>query len=326
MWYGGSGDPVYGLYQIGYAYSPDGIHWTKYTDNPVLTTGPDSSWDNGSPEGPTVVMVNDTLKMWYAGLDTIANGQTTDFEVNIGYAWSLDGVNWTKHPDNPVLTTGGWGSWDDVVIQDAEVLIIEGVYHIWYTGFPEWPEEDGGIPGMSQIGHAYSEDGVHWTKDTNNPVVPNGAPGTWDAAVTMAPAVIWDGDTLRMWYTGIDTVDLPEWPEPFYWDIGSATSPLNTATVTEWPFQLPADFSLFQNYPNPFNSSTTINYQLPKATTVKISIYNIAGKLVETLENEYKNAGFHSVVWDVNTISSGLYFYRIEAGEYADTKKCVILK
>jgi hypothetical protein len=85
-------------------------------------------------------------------------------------------------------------------------------------------------------------------------------------------------------------------------------------------------FGLHQNYPNPFNTHTTITYELNKNAHVLIKIYNIFGQLVETVVNDYKTAGYHSVLWNASNISSGLYFYRIEAGEYTETKKCLILK
>jgi flagellar hook assembly protein FlgD len=59
---------------------------------------------------------------------------------------------------------------------------------------------------------------------------------------------------------------------------------------------------------------------------VSISIYNAVGQLVESLVNKNQKAGSHSVIWDASSISSGLYFYRIEAGEYAESKKCLLLK
>lgn len=90
----------------------------------------------------------------------------------------------------------------------------------------------------------------------------------------------------------------------------------------------PKDFKLFQNFPNPFNPRTTFSYQMPKSAMVKLSIQNITGQTVKTLVNEHQNAGFHSVQWDVpqSGISSGLYFYRLNAGEYSATKNCLILR
>ena len=90
--------------------------------------------------------------------------------------------------------------------------------------------------------------------------------------------------------------------------------------------QIPKKAYIEQNYPNPFNPNTTISYSLPKSAMVSLSIYNITGQLVETLVNERKNAGFYSVQWNAGNVGSGLYFYRIEAGEYKETRKCLILK
>ena len=89
---------------------------------------------------------------------------------------------------------------------------------------------------------------------------------------------------------------------------------------------IPKEFGLKQNYPNPFNPVTTISYQLPKSIFVNISIYNISGQLVETLLKEHKSSGYYSVKWNATGVGSGVYFYRIEAGEYTKTKKCLILK
>ncbi len=91
-------------------------------------------------------------------------------------------------------------------------------------------------------------------------------------------------------------------------------------------YLLPKTYTLFQNYPNPFNPTTTISYQLPQSELVNVSIYNVAGQLVETLVSEHKNVGYHSVIWNASGIASGLYFYRINAGEYTEIKKCMILK
>ncbi len=88
----------------------------------------------------------------------------------------------------------------------------------------------------------------------------------------------------------------------------------------------PEKFKLNQNYPNPFNPTTTISYQLPESSHINLSIYNINGYLIDTLVNGYRNAGYYSVEWDARGLSSGVYFYRINAGEYSSVRKCAILK
>ncbi len=89
---------------------------------------------------------------------------------------------------------------------------------------------------------------------------------------------------------------------------------------------LPRRFSLLQNYPNPFNASTRIQYSLPEATHVIVDIYDILGRKLETLIDQAQPAGYHQVVWYADDKSSGLYFYRIQAGDFAETRKMVLLK
>ncbi len=95
--------------------------------------------------------------------------------------------------------------------------------------------------------------------------------------------------------------------------------------------RIPNDYSLVQNYPNPFNSNTTISYTLPSAVKVTIKVYNLAGEEIKTLCNQMQNAGHNSVMWDGTnhsgqTVSSGVYFYRLEADNKIIIKKMTFLK
>jgi len=92
----------------------------------------------------------------------------------------------------------------------------------------------------------------------------------------------------------------------------------------------PSVFRLYQNHPNPFNPSTQIRYQLSISSHVKIAVYNTMGKIVKTLANEYQTAGFRSVKWDGKNnnkqkVSTGVYFYSIQSGEFSSTKKMILL-
>ena len=88
---------------------------------------------------------------------------------------------------------------------------------------------------------------------------------------------------------------------------------------------IPSEFALSQNYPNPFNPSTTIEMALPVASNWTLLIYNITGQKVTELTG-YAEAGVHDIVWDANDQASGIYFYKIIAGDFKDTKKMVLLK
>jgi hypothetical protein len=114
----------------------------------------------------------------------------------------------------------------------------------------------------------------------------------------------------------------PEGSNP---DIGAYENDWPTA-VEKRQVLLPAQFSLEQNYPNPFNNATMINYQLPKISHVDLSIYNLIGQKVATLVSERKQAGQYQVVWNANGFSSGIYYYRLEAGGFTKVKKCLLLR
>ena len=89
---------------------------------------------------------------------------------------------------------------------------------------------------------------------------------------------------------------------------------------------LPKSFDLSQNFPNPFNPSTIISYSLPSSSDVKLIIYNSIGQAIKVLENGFKNAGNYSVNFNASDIPSGIYFYKLEAGQFSQIKKMILLK
>jgi hypothetical protein len=90
--------------------------------------------------------------------------------------------------------------------------------------------------------------------------------------------------------------------------------------------QLPRTFLLLQNYPNPFNPTTTIRYALPGRVHVTLSIFNTLGQEVATLVNESEEAGYHEIKFDGTNLASGMYFYRIQAGSFLQTKELLLLR
>lgn len=85
-------------------------------------------------------------------------------------------------------------------------------------------------------------------------------------------------------------------------------------------------YNLIQNYPNPFNPSTTIEYEIPRSTLVKIELYDITGRLIRVLKNEFQMAGNHSFDFNGSDLSSGIYVYRISTSDFVDSKKMVLIK
>ena len=89
---------------------------------------------------------------------------------------------------------------------------------------------------------------------------------------------------------------------------------------------IPEKFTLYQNYPNPFNPATTIKYSIPKASFVTLKVYDILGREINTLVNKEQKVGVYKIQFNSNKLSSGVYFYKITAGNFVNTKKFIILK
>ncbi len=149
------------------------------------------------------------------------------------------------------------------------------------------------------------------------------------------------------WETGIEVLDISDRQNPHYVDgyylpdvedvhvsgdiiYAAATYSLEilrfTPTGIEDIDNTPSSFSLSQNYPNPFNAQTTISYALPKAGQVSLTVYNVMGQKVATLADGIQQAGEHRIIWDATNTPSGIYFYRLKAGEMSMTEKCILLK
>ena len=110
---------------------------------------------------------------------------------------------------------------------------------------------------------------------------------------------------------------------PLVWD--SASVNISVTSVGGNPLN-PAGFKLYDNYPNPFNPSTTIRYSIPEASFTALKIYNALGKEVAALVNETKSAGTYEVEFNALDLTSGIYFYTIQAGSFKETKKMILLK
>ena len=99
----------------------------------------------------------------------------------------------------------------------------------------------------------------------------------------------------------------------------------NLTTVNETN-DIVRNFQLQQNYPNPFNPTTTIKYQIPELSFVTIKVYDVLGNKIATLVNEEKPTGSYEVEFDAIGLPSGIYFYRLQAYDFTQTKKMLLLK
>jgi len=114
-------------------------------------------------------------------------------------------------------------------------------------------------------------------------------------------------------------------------DAGELTVPSVESFTLALKVVVPATFTLHQNFPNPFNPITTLRYDLPKDNFVMLTVYDMLGREIAQLVNSNQQAGFKSVQWDATDsmgrpVSAGVYLYQIQAGEYVQTKKMVLLK
>jgi photosystem II stability/assembly factor-like uncharacterized protein len=154
--------------------------------------------------------------------------------------------------------------------------------------------------------------GLFTSRDAGETWIGHGLIRTFNAIAVDPSYGIFAGTTDGMWHST---------------DEGQTWFPANQGLteIEERVNGTPQSFALVQNFPNPFNPTTTIRYALPKPAHVSMMVYNSLGQGVSTLVEEYKEAGYYQVQWSAD-VPSGVYFYRLQAGEYVGAKKMLLLK
>jgi hypothetical protein len=255
--------------------------------------------------------------------------------------------NWTVI-DNPMLN----GNPDAIffITQNWNPSGGSGVYNnsptgVWYDG-SNWAIFNQDIAPMPEGAdfnvfiHSGSDDFVHtatvanissnWTV-IDNPVL-NGNPDAiffitqnWNPS---GGSGVYNNSPTGVWYDGsnwaIFNQDIAPMPEGADFNIYLAND--GVTGVEDRNDVVVERFRLEQNYPNPFNPSTTITYQVPENSFVSIKVYDVLGKEVTSLINEEKSVGSYEVEFDATSLPSGIYFYRLQAGNYTTTKKMILLK
>lgn len=316
MWYiGGTSE---GVFSIGLATSPDGVHWTKYPGNPVLrVTEP---WEGTVMEAFTVLKTKEGYKIWYGGNDLSRD------KAAIGYATSPDGIHWVKHPGNPIFTPDTPNRWDGYSVSDPDVVYHDGLYHMWYKG---WRKKG----GNAWIGHATSFDGINWQRNPENPVLlTSSLPGGWDNYEVYRPRVI-IGEFLesgpyftidRMWFSGRNyslraqiglAYQLRRSPQekrirPRFQDINQDEMQL-----------------LIDHQPE---GNQLISYFSPWLSKIKLTVYSAEGRVVRDLVSEYQLPGYYEAIWDGRdnrgrAVRPGLYFIEL-ASDYAIISRQIVIK
>ncbi len=299
------------------------VNWVKYENNPIINVGTTGSWDSRASGPTSVIYHNGIYEAWLYGTDNTGRGQ-------IGYATSIDGIEWTKYQNNPVVVPGSQGQWDDTNTDHACVLFMDGLYKMWYMG------EDGSSARIGyatstgdgteedakyfRIGYATSPDGKIWSKFEHSPVLDIGAAGSWDSLGVVASAAMYD-TTLKiykMWYGGLDGSN---------GRTGYATSDPVSNLHYESAKIISQYFELHQNYPNPFNPNTIITFTISISKDIKLAVYDILGNEVTVLLDGFKNKGTYSVPFSADDLSSGIYFYTLQiGGKKIISKKMLLVK
>ncbi|OQX92223.1 MAG: hypothetical protein B6D58_04115, partial [candidate division Zixibacteria bacterium 4484_95] len=260
--------------------------------------------------------------------------------------------NWVGDYDTPGSAMGVFVSGDYAYVadyySDLKIIDISDPAQPNWVGYYDTPGQTRGV--FISGDYAYVADGFSGLQiiDISDPAQTSWVGGydtpgyAWGAFVSGHYAYVADRDS------GLQIIDISDPAEPSW--VGGYDTPGSARGVfvsgdyayvadeysliilrfvqthVDQPDDIPHRFSLSQNYPNPFNTSTTIQYNLPIASDLTIDIYDILGRKVETLVSLKKPAGSHAIIWDAKDIPSGIYFYKIQAGNYSQSKKCVILK
>ena len=394
------------------------VKFTPSTNNPILTPGPKGSWDENIRERGWVMYENGMYHMWYGGW----RGEYLHSEaklVKLGYAYSTDGINWTKYAGNPIYTE----TWveDMTVIKDGNTYFMYaedeksedgngttidlytstdrinwtrqrtvlapdgsgwekgdvGTPTVWKEGSAWFMLYEGLVDGIAgHVGLATSSDGMNWTRYLNNPVLANPIHPSLDIAIDSIIKINgvyhayghYDTGGYR-WVGGLFTsTNLTEWNmysgnpiagnSPVIVDVGdnkyrlyAVTTNANgeqnhtvafsngivnppTDVVSATPAQ-PQGFVLQPNYPNPFrvaaNAETRIVYQLQERAFVTLTIYDLLGRQINALVAQRREAGTYEARWDGrdangNLLPSGTYLYMLRAGEFKASRKLLLVK
>lgn len=185
MWYTGQSGGQRS--SIGYARSPDGIHWQRMSPEPVLR--PELPWEKVAVMCPHVIWDEafGLYRMWYSGGE--------QYEPNaIGYAESPDGLRWTKYAENPIFTPNPASAWEQDRVAGAQVVRFKDWHYMFYIGFSDIDH--------AQIGIARSRDGVtNWERHPENPVIRPDR-GSFDEDACYKPYALFDGCRWLLWYNG----------------------------------------------------------------------------------------------------------------------------
>ena len=189
----------------------------------------------------------------------------------------------------------------------------------------------GGITGFDGIGSGSNYSGLYENNIDEDPLFIDSESN--DYRLSVSSLCIGAGiDSLEIfgtWYF-CPIFDLEGNPRPylpgFMPDMGAYESPLSVSGIQDYLSMVPKEYTLQQNFPNPFNPTTTIRYKIPARGFVTLKVYDVLGNEIATLVDEEKQAGSYGVEFNASTLSSSVYLYQLQAGDFVQTKKMLLLK
>ena len=362
VWSGVTGDKVTSSPAISanstlYVGSYDGRLYAFGTTAPVTLLSPNGGeeWIKNTLHdilwSTTGSIVN--IKLSYSKDSGNSYTPISDSEIDDGiYSWTLpDIISSTCRVKVVAFDAGGDSAWD---ASDADFSIIADT-----TIVSVWPGDldNNGVveatdvlplaihwrkTGLIRSDASYSWEGQEITPWTDSAATYTDANGDGEVNITdLLPICVNWGKThtvstvLAIYEEEFDVNEHYEVLNVIYQEVKNADSgpgfEIRLYLEKLLGIRIPEDYNLSQNYPNPFNAETVINYQLPKAGRVELTVYNLMGEVIKELVNENKDAGFYEVIWDGtntvgNQVSSGVYFYHVRVNEFRSIKKLVIIK
>lgn len=264
----------------------------------------------------------------------------SSFNQNIG-DWNVSAVeNMEAMFDDAVSFNQDIDDWDVSAVENMGAMFRSAVS--FNGGIGSWDVSNvTNLAGMFEGARYFDQDLNSWnvSKVTNMAFMFRNAEsfnrdiGNWDVSnVTGMPFMFQSAESFNQDLTRWCVENIPS--EPVEFAIESALLPENfpvwgtcpEANSIEPGDTLPAAFALEQNYPNPFNPTTTIRYDLPESSEVRLEIYNVMGQRVAVLVNAHQASGSHSVSFDASNLASGIYHYRLQSGNQVLTRKMTLLK
>lgn len=312
---GHSGDIIVGYTNNG--GSP--ITWTRFTIDSYA-------------DGPLKVLIaninNDTIPDVVAGI-----------KWDTDLVW-YEGPNWTEHPIDGDI------NWPDILdVDDIDgddyLDVVSTEYNandvLWYKNEggsgTNWQKDtiDSNLLGADGVSIAdFNNDNkldvVAGTFHSNGALVwyQNDLPNDWPSnGIANNLKESWYVCSIDMDNDGDnDVLNIKYGPGDVVW----YENPLIIIGIDYIPLGVQTEYDLHQNYPNPFNPSTAIEFDLPKTSEVSLKVFNILGEEVITLVSDRLSAGSYSYKWDASNLASGIYLYRLKAGDYVETRKMILMR